>query len=472
MFAHAMLYSHKKSLQMRNRYLYITLLSLLGFSAEAAAQALAQAPQLVVSIAVDQLRTDYLETYAPLYSQGGFRQLLSKGMVYPNASYSFSPVDQASASASLLTGSTPYYNGVTGKEWLDRKTLRPQNIVDDKEKGLSPAQLLTSTLGDEMKIAFNGYSKVFSFATTAESAILSAGHVADGVVWYSQGAWRTTPYYPSGDQWLSQYTRTYSPAEDANRNITSLALRCIEQSGIGTDDYTDLLCVGYTLQPDIVGYQLLDHDIADLIKGIQRKLPNERVLFVLTGTGTSSEEREEENERFRIPTGKFHINRAASLLNMYLGAVYGSAQYVEACHKNQLYLNRKFIEKKNLNLGNVLRQAQEFVLQMAGVRNVYTSTQLLTSDSQLLERVRNGFNIDKCGDLLIDIAPGWQLVNEETHTSSTSRASYIPFPIIFFGANIEAQRIATPVTVDRIAPTVARAIRIRAPNACSAEPLF
>ena len=66
----------------------------------------------------------------------------------------------------------------------------------------------------------------------------------------------------------------------------------------------------------------------------------------------------------------------------------------------------------------------------------------------------------------------WQLVNEETHTSSTSRASYIPFPIIFFGANIEAQRIATPVTVDRIAPTVARAIRIRAPNACSAEPLF
>jgi hypothetical protein len=86
--------------------------------------------------------------------------------------------------------------------------------------------------------------------------------------------------------------------------------------------------------------------------------------------------------------------------------------------------------------------------------------------------VRNGFNIDKCGDLLIDIAPGWQLVNEETHTSSTSRASYIPFPIIFFGANIEAQRIATPVTVDRIAPTVARAIRIRAPNACSAEPLF
>jgi len=176
--------------------------------------------------------------------------------------------------------------------------------------------------------------------------------------------------------------------------------------------------------------------------------------------------------RLALNDRKFTINRAANLLNMYLGAVYGSAQYVEACHKNQLYLNRKLIEKKNLNLGEVLRQAQEFVLQMAGVRNVYTSTQLMTSDSQLLQRVRNGFNIEKCGDLIFDISPGWQLVNEETNITSISRASYIPFPIIFFGNNMAAQRIVSPVTVDRIAPTIARAIRIRAPNACSAEPLF
>ncbi len=457
---------------MRNRYLYITLLTLLGINAEAAAQALAKAPQLVVSIAIEQLRTDYLEIYAPLYTQGGFKKLMSEGTIYPNANYNFTPVDRASASASLSTGSTPYYNGITGTEWLDRKTLRPQNIIKDEKQSYSPSQLLTSTVSDEMKIAFNGWNKVYAFATEAMCAIMSAGHNADGVVWCSQGAWNTTPYYKSNEAWLSQYLQQYKPSEDANRSVTSLALRCIEQSGIGLDDNTDLLSLSYTLQPDVVGYQLLDHNIADLLNGIQRKFPNGRVLIVLTGTGTSQEEKQEESERFRIPTGRFSINRAANLLNMYLGAVYGSAQYVEACHKNQLYLNRKFIEKKNLNLGEVLRQAQEFVMQMAGVRNVYTSTQLMTSDSQLLQRVRNGFNIEKCGDLIFDISPGWQLVNEETNTTSISRASYIPFPIIFFGNNIKVQRIVSPVTVDRIAPTIARAIRIRAPNACSSEPLF
>lgn len=49
---------------MRNRYLYITLLSIFGFHAETYAQAIAQAPRLVVSITIDQLRTDYL-TYMP-----------------------------------------------------------------------------------------------------------------------------------------------------------------------------------------------------------------------------------------------------------------------------------------------------------------------------------------------------------------------------------------------------------------------
>ncbi len=457
---------------MRNRYIYVTLLSLLGFSPEATAQVLAQAPQLVVSITVDRLRTDHLETYSPLYSQGGLRHLLEQGIVYPNASYNFTPVDYASATASLLTGSTPYYNGITGVEWLNRQTLRPQNIVYDQERGKSPVQLLTSTLGDEMKIAYHGNCSVYSFATNAESAILAAGHVSDGTVWYKQGSWETTSYYSPETQWLKQYIQQYRPSDDANRSVTSLALRCMEQGAIGLDDNTDLLCLSYTIEPNEVGYQLLDHNIADLLNGLKRRFPTGRYLLLLTGTGYTEEERREESEQFRIPSGKFYINRASSLLNMYLGAVYGSAQYVETTHKNQLFLNRKLIEKKNLNLGDVLRQAQEFVLQMSGVRNVYTSTQLLTSDSQLLQHIRNGYNIDKCGDLLIDIAPGWELVNEDTNSSSVSRASYIPFPIIFFGNNITAQRIAQPVTVDRIAPTIARAIRIRAPNACSAEPLF
>jgi len=106
------------------------------------------------------------------------------------------------------------------------------------------------------------------------------------------------------------------------------------------------------------------------------------------------------------------------------------------------------------------------------VRNVYTSLQLLTSQNTQIERIRNAFHPERCGDVIIEVAPGWRILNEDTQQSELSIASFTPFPIIFCGAGMKAERIATPVTTDRIAPTLARTIRIRAPNACSSEPLF
>ena len=457
---------------MRNRYIYITLLSILGFNAETYAQVIVQAPRLVVSITIDQLRTDYLETYAPLYSNDGLKRLLTDGKVFINGAYNFTPVDRASAIASLHTGTVPYYNGITAEEWLDKQTLRPQNCVRDQQIGYSPQFLGTSTISDELKMATNGVAKVFSFAPTADAAILSAGHAADGAAWVSNGKWATTTYYRPINQWLSGYTRLFLPGTDVNKAVTDAALKCLEQAGVGNDDKTDLLSLTYEAGRHMESYVELDRQMALLLNGIERQIARDRVLFVITGTSSREEEEESNQERYRIPTGTFYINRTANLLNMYLGAIFGSAKYVEFCHKNHIYFNHQLLRQKNIHLGEICSRSQEFLLQLSGVRNVYTANQLLTSDSSLLESIRNGFNVEKCGDLIIDIAPGWKLINEDTLEKSISRSAHVPFPIIIYGAGTKAERIQTPVTVDRIAPAVARAIRIRAPNACSSEPLF
>lgn len=457
---------------MRNRYIYITLLSILGFNAETYAQVIVQAPRLVVSITIDQLRTDYLETYAPLYSNDGLKRLLTDGKVFVNGAYNFTPVDRASAIASLHTGTVPYYNGITAEEWLDKQTLRPQNCVRDQKIGYSPQFLGTSTISDELKMATNGVAKVFSFAPTADAAILSAGHAADGAAWVSNGKWATTTYYRPINQWLSGYTRLFLPGTDVNKAVTDAALKCLEQAGVGNDDKTDLLSLTYEAGRQMESYVELDRQMALLLNGIERQIARDRVLFVITGTSSREEEEESNQERYRIPTGTFYINRTANLLNMYLGAIFGSAKYVEFCHKNHIYFNHQLLRQKNIHLGEICSRSQEFLLQLSGVRNVYTANQLLTSDSYLLESIRNGFNVEKCGDLIIDIAPGWKLINEDTLEKSISRSAHVPFPIIIYGAGTKAERIQTPVTVDRIAPAVARAIRIRAPNACSSEPLF
>ena len=526
---------------MTNKYLYITLLAVLGMTSEAMAQETQSrnTPRLVVNITIDQLRSDYLEAYTPLYSEGGLKRLLTEGMVFTNVSFPFTPVDRASAIANILTGTTPYYNSIVGSRWLNRETLRPVGCVDDpKFTGMltaetaSPSSISTSTLGDELKVATGGKALVYAIAPFRDAAVLSAGHAADGALWIDDvyGDWCSSIYYLMNvPDWLQSFNDRNAPGRKISRvtwepqttasgsfnfflqtenekpfkhqftgyqrfsnykqsalvnaDVTEMAKQCISATGMGADKVTDLLCLTYYAGP--FGHQSmtdcqmelqdtyvrLDYELNRLITHVSQSFGAGNVLFVVTGTGYSEVEAAD-YARFRIPTGTLNINRTANLMNMYLGAIWGQDNYVESIFRNQIFLNHRLLETKKISIGEATSRAQEIIAMMSGVRNVYTSLQLLTSQSLQTEKIRNAFNPQRCGDIIIEAAPGWKILNEDTQESEMQVASFTQFPIVIFGAGIHAERIQTPVTTDRIAPTIARSIHIRAPNACSSEPLF
>ncbi len=447
-------------------------------------QAFQLAPRLVVNVTIDQLRTDYIEAFTPLFSQDGFRRIMRQGLVYDGASYPYSPVDAASASATLSTGTTPYYHGVVASRWLDRETLQTISCVADKKYFVSPERLKTSTIGDELKISSNGTAIVYSFAADKELAILSAGHAADGAFWIEKNhTWRGSVYYgTSMPKWLSSYNSLRTKPTDNNEDVVDMSLQSVTSAAMGKDDITDMLNITLSAtkndgtsvtnwQTEMENvYRQLDQVIAKLISGIERQVSLDKVLFVVTSTGYT-DVTTANFSKYRIPTGTFYINRTANLLNMYLGAIYGQGRYVEQAFGSQLYLNHKLIEQKRVGMSEILSRSQEFLMQNAGVADVYTSERLLAGNADI-QKIRNGFCPTISGDIIIELAPGWQLLNEDTQQSYTSRAGYMPFPIIFMGAGIEARQVTIPVTVDRIAPTVAKLIRIRAPNACISAPLF
>ena len=148
----------------KNRYLYITLLAVLGFNTEIAnaQDTIKYAPRLVVNITIDQLRSDYLEAFTPLYGKGGFKRLLNEGLVYDNASYPFTTIDRASAISSVFTGVSPYYHSIVGEKWLDKETLRSVLCTEDKRKPGqdSPVQMQVSSICDELKVATEGQAKM------------------------------------------------------------------------------------------------------------------------------------------------------------------------------------------------------------------------------------------------------------------------------------------------------------------------
>ena len=176
--------------------------------------------------------------------------------------------------------------------------------------------------------------------------------------------------------------------------------------------------------------------------------------------------------RNRIHTGTFSITRAQMLLNMYLIAVYGEGQWVETALDNELYLNLKMAEQRNVNIDEMLARCSSFLIQLSGVKDVYTRERLaLGAWTPGISKLRNAYSPQCSGDIMIQVSPGWSLVNDVTGESRISREGYVCFPLFFFGAGVVPQKVDVPVTVDRIAPTVCRALRIRSPNGCAQAPL-
>lgn len=86
------------------------------------------------------------------------KKLLQQGCYFSSVTYPFLPIDRASSIASIVTGTTPYYNGIVSESWLNKESLQPINCVDDirytgikTEDKSSPHNIATSTIGDEFK---------------------------------------------------------------------------------------------------------------------------------------------------------------------------------------------------------------------------------------------------------------------------------------------------------------------------------
>jgi predicted AlkP superfamily pyrophosphatase or phosphodiesterase len=167
-------------------------------------------PKLVVGIVVDQMRWDFLYRFYDRYkADGGFRRMLDKGFSCENTFIPYAPTLTACGHTCIYTGSVPAIHGITGNAWYDRLQRRSVYCTEDSsvravgspQEGTtgrqSPRNLLTTTIGDELKIATNFRSKVVGIGAKDRGAILPAGHSADAAYFYDgrNGNWISSTYY-------------------------------------------------------------------------------------------------------------------------------------------------------------------------------------------------------------------------------------------------------------------------------------
>lgn len=164
-------------------------------------------PKLVVGIVVDQMRWDYLYKYYDRYGDDGFKRLLNQGFTAENTLIPYVPTYTAIGHSSIYTGSVPAIHGIAGNDFYIRETQKRMYCTQDddvtgvgldaeKKAGkMSPKNLLTTTITDELKLATDFKSKVIGVSLKDRGAILPAGHFADAAYWNVDGNWVSSSFY-------------------------------------------------------------------------------------------------------------------------------------------------------------------------------------------------------------------------------------------------------------------------------------
>lgn len=497
-------------------------------------QASDSAPKLVIGIHIDQLKGEYLEWFMNGFGEGGFKQVLQSGTLCKTMLYNYPKPDAASACASFITGSSPRQHGIISGHWYDRNTgsitscvYDPRYLGNYTQATVSPQNLRCSTLGDELKTASDGASKVFSVGISAEEAIILGGHAADGVYWIDEntGKWCTSTYYNYMPWWvqrindqrdmsqlveqttwqplfplnyyqympyqksptlfqylLSKYGkdkfRMYKETPMVNAEVCKLAVETIEKEQLGRDDITDFLALHMTASSELEGsktisaleiqdiYFRLDLQIKALISEVNQQVGIGNALIYIVGAGTPVYPAVNISEE-RPYGGDFYPERCTSLLNLYLMAIYGNEKWVSAWHDQQIFLNRKLIAEKSVNYDDISLKAAEFLTEFSGVQSVVRYKQFLLGEfNTSLNETANGVYPAHSGDLFLELQGGWNVREEATAKDHQVRSEAYSVPFMMYGANVEAQTITHPVSSGDITATLSKIFRIRPPNAC------
>jgi predicted AlkP superfamily pyrophosphatase or phosphodiesterase len=231
-----------------------------------------ESPRLIVGIVIEQMRSDYISRFWDKFGEGGFKRLIHEGAWCRQASYNHFYMQTAVGYATTFTGSMPASHGIVADRWYDRVSGKVVGAVTDEsvrtvggsyDAGkFSPRNMLGTTIGDEVKLANLRQSKVFGVSLDPVSAILSAGHIADGAFWFDDenGSWITSSYYMRDlPNWL---------IDENKKKLADLYLTKTWDTSFPVQQYTKTLTDENPYEAGIAGRIVFPYVLLDIARGM------------------------------------------------------------------------------------------------------------------------------------------------------------------------------------------------------------
>ncbi len=501
------------------------LLAALLLWACACAAATPPKPKLILAIVIDQFWYDYLNRFRADF-HAGFATLLDQGAFFIDAHHIHYPTITAVGHSTFLSGATPSISGIAGNEWYDRTTGQTVTSVSDDQvdliggavgiKGSSPRRMLVSTVGDEIKMQ-GQKAKVIGVSIKDRSAILPAGHMADGAYWFDGNTnhWVTSSYYMKdlpawvkdinasgpaakflGQKWFSLGAPNGKPlctmvnGEDGipycgsleatpwgNELIESFAERALVAEDLGHHPGTDILAVSFSSN-DYVGHAWgpdseqvrdvtlrTDQLLGTFLNYVEQRVGRGNLLVVLTADhGVVPVP--EVNEARKMPGGRLSPAQVQKAIVDAVTKKYGPGKWIQAISYVTPYFNKELIRSKNLDEAQVEETAAEAVRALPHIYRVYTAADITAGRMQgdgISQAVTNGYYRGRTGDLVILADPYYLFEAKGTsHGTPFNYDNHVP--VIFMGPGIKSGVYAERIAVNDIAPTLSVISRVEEPS--------
>jgi arylsulfatase A-like enzyme len=483
-------------------------------------------PKLVVIVVIDQFRGDYLERYRDQFGEGGFRLLLDHGAYFTDCNYNYANTRTAPGHATLLTGAYSNGHGILDNEWWDpQKKGMVSSVQDEGTKligiasnspGASPHNLLSDTLGDELKLATQGKSRVFGIALKDRAAILPAGFSGDGAYWIDQktGTWVTSTYYRSElPKWAQDFNNSkraekYLNKEwkDSNGNLLrstsptakessfyelvgstpfandyefEFARELITYEKLGSGLATDLLIVSLSAN-DILGHEVgpdspqmqamalaMDRQLADFFSFLGRQIGLANIWIALSADhgvapvpGVAG--------KLHIPAASLSRDKLRAQLNRLLSDKLSpgrSAEYVKTFDYPLAWLDESAFAALNIKEEDAERAVGE-ALKQVGLRDYYTRSQLAEGEVPNTEAgLKYEHSYSPLGGWYVIGVPAPFAVGSVNGTDHASPYTYdTHVPLVFYGLPFQPGAYRTRAEPVDLAVTLASLLGINAPT--------
>ena len=486
-------------------------------------------PKLIVVIVIDQFRGDYLERYREQFGDAGFRLLMDHGAYFSDCNYDYANTRTAPGHATLFTGAYSNGHGIVANDWWDFKAGHSVAFVEDENTkvvgvpgvkvGASPHNLLADTLGDEMKLATQGKSRVFAVSLKDRAAVLPGGFAADAAYWMEpkSGAWITSTYYRNdlpkwaqdfngGNRVAKYWDRDWRDSEGKTLRSTAhrkskdgsdagfyevvgatpladeyefeFAKELMVYENVGRGPATDLLSISLSAN-DILGHQVgpdspemaemalaLDRELADFFNFLGHQIGLANVWIALSADhGVSA--LPEAAKKLRIPAANLDSAKLNEEINAGLTAKFspGHAANFVKLEYPLVWLNNDAFAALHVKEKDAEAAVGES-LKVPGFHGFYTKSQLAADEipnTPLGNKYRNSYSPE--GSWYVMGIPDIYTVGSAKGTDHATPYSYdTHVPLLLYGLPFQAGTYRKPSQPVDLAPTLASLLGINAPT--------